>query len=62
MTNVKTFTNQKFPNTTIDVIRESVFGGGVVIQKVANHPPQRMAFGRATLEMFLDEITKSEWR
>lgn len=62
MSKTKIFTNAKFPETTIDIEFDNVYGGGVVKQYINHKQPQSMAFQQKGLNVFLEEIKSEGWR
>lgn len=61
MKNKKTFTNSKFPNTSIDILFDDVYGGGRVIQFKNNHSSS-MTFAKKSLSVFVEELKKEGWQ
>lgn len=61
MKNIKTYTNPKFPNTTIDIVKDVVYGGATIHQYTGLNTPQVMNMGPKAYQAFLEEIKKDGW-
>ena len=57
----KTLTNSKFPNTSIDILFDDVYGGGKVLQYSNGKHPTSMNFAKKALSVFMEEIKKEGW-
>lgn len=57
----KTFQNQKFPEVTIDIQFDNVYGGGSVKQYTNGRGSQSINFGQKVLNEFIDSLRKEGW-
>lgn len=57
----KVFTNPKFPNTSIDIAFDTVYGGGIVKEYKGEAIPQVMNMAKKALSTFVEEIQKDGW-
>jgi len=63
MRNKKTYTNHKFPNKSIDIFFDDVYGGGTVHQyKDQKSSPQAINLAKKALDVFITEIEKEGWK
>ena len=57
------YTNPKFPNTSIDIFYDDVYGGGMIHQyRDQKGTPQVLTLAKKALLTFVEEIEKEGWR
>ena len=58
----KIYKHSKFPNKSIDIFVEPVYGGGKVIQCENGKHTQSIVLAKKAFNVFIDEIEKEGWK